>query len=208
MSEAQQPRIKLPLPDQWGDAEYDAVSAFPTARDFTLANWQGNDARGTHGLCALLPHPALSKAFLTFNNHVSMASTLSKRVRELLILRTGWLRRSEYEFLQHVVLGLRAGLGEEEIDRVTRGPDAPGWDPLDAALLRAADELCADACIQDDTWAALAAHFSDQQMLDIITVVGCYEIAAMVFNSLKLPMEPGVPAMDPQTRERMYAPRP
>lgn len=205
MSDQSAPRVKALLPDQWGDAEYDALSAFPSARDFTLANWQGEDARGTHGAGALLAHPALAKAFLTFNNHVSINSTLSKRVREILILRIGWLRCSEYEFMQHVVLGLRAGLSEEEIDRITHGPDADGWDAVDAALLRATDELYRDAFIQDDTWTVLAAHFNDQQLLDLITAVGCYEIAAMIFKTLKLPMESGVPKMDPDTRARMYS---
>ncbi|HEY8384793.1 MAG TPA: carboxymuconolactone decarboxylase family protein [Porticoccaceae bacterium] len=205
MSDQHTFRIRPVFPDEWGEAEYDALSAFPSARDFTLANWQGDDARGTHGTGALLPHPALAKAFLTFNNHVATGSTLSKRIRELLILRIGWLRCSEYEFMQHVVLGRRAGLSDEEIDRITRGPDAQGWDPVDAALLRATDELCRDAFIQDDTWAVLAEHFTEQQLLDLITAVGCYEVAAMIFKTLKLPMECGVPRMDPETRARMYA---
>ena len=46
---------------------------------------------------------------------MATGSTLSARERELLILRTAWLRRSEYEYIQHVILGLRAGLTEEEI---------------------------------------------------------------------------------------------
>jgi 4-carboxymuconolactone decarboxylase len=45
-------------------------------------------------------------------------------MRELLILRIGWLRQSEYEYLQYVVLGLRAGLTEEEIELIRQGPDA------------------------------------------------------------------------------------
>lgn len=53
-----------------------------------------------HGLGVILRHPALAKAFLTFNNHIAVASTVSKRIRELLILRMSWLRRAEYEFVQ------------------------------------------------------------------------------------------------------------
>jgi len=33
------------------------------------------------------------------------------------------------------------GLTEEEIRRTTERPDAAGWDPFEAMLLRAADEL-------------------------------------------------------------------
>jgi 4-carboxymuconolactone decarboxylase len=53
-------------------------------------------------------------------------STLPPRDRELLILRIGWLCRSECEFGQSVVIGKQAGLSDEEIERVMRGPDAEG----------------------------------------------------------------------------------
>src|SRR6201999_510621 len=141
-------------------------SAFPSGRDFVLAHYQDRDggARGMHGLGVILRYPALAKAFLSFNNHVAIASTLSRRIRELLILRISWLRRSEYEFVQHVVLGRRAGLSEAELERIQLGPDAPGWDAVDADLLRAVDELHRDARIQDGTWARLSAHFSTTQL--------------------------------------------
>ena len=56
-----------------------------------------------------------------------------------------------------------AGLSDEEIVRITDGPDAPGWDPFDAALLRAADELHEDQFLGDTTWKALSQRYSPQQ---------------------------------------------
>ncbi len=208
MSNEMKPRIPPLLPPDWDAAILDAMSAFPHSRDFVLTTWQksgAQGARGMHGLGAMLHHPALAKAFLTFNNHVAMASTISKRIRELLILRISWLRRSEYEYVQHVVLGLRAGLSEEEIKRIQQGPDAPGWDPVDADLLRAVDELNADACIQDETWARLSKHFDRTQLMDLVFAVGCYEILAMVFKTFGVPLEPGVDPLAPEVRARMHA---
>lgn len=204
MPEYLKPRIQPIMPPDWDDAMKDAVDAFPHGRNFVLANWDGNDPRGTNGMGIHLNHPALAKAFLTFNNHVATYSTVSKRVREILILRISWLRRAEYEFIQHVVLGKRAGLTDEEIERIIEGPDAKGWDPLDAALVRAVDELCVDCLISDDTWATLSAHFDTQQMMDILAAVGCYEMAAMVFKSYGVQLEPGVEPLSPEMRERMF----
>ncbi|HEY0913334.1 MAG TPA: carboxymuconolactone decarboxylase family protein [Solimonas sp.] len=199
-------RVAPLLPPDWDDAAKEAVDAFPAVRDFLQAAWtRGSDQRGMNGVGAMLRHPAATKAFLTFNNHVAAASSLSKRIRELLILRISWLRRSEYEFTQHVVLGLRAGLTEAEIERLQSGPDAPGWDPVDAELLRAVDELHADACIAQPTWERLSAHFSQEQMIDLIYAVGCYEIAAMLFKSLGVQYEPGTEPMSPELRARMFA---
>jgi alkylhydroperoxidase family enzyme len=207
MSNASGPRIPLVLPSEWNAAVHGAVSAFPHVHNFVLSNWPNGDARGLNGVATLLNHPTLAKAFLTFNNHVATTSTLSKRIRELLILRIGWLRRSEYEYMQHVVLGLRAGLTEQEIERIQEGPDAAGWDPVDADLVRAVDELHADAFIQDETWERLSKHLNTEQLMDLVFAVGCYEIMAMVFKTFKVPFDPGVEPMSSQLKARMMAAR-
>lgn len=200
-----EPRIAPVLPPQWDAMTYDAVSAFPSGRDFVLSRYQAGGAHGMHGLGVILRHPALAKAFLTFNNHIAVASTVSKRIRELLILRMSWLRRAEYEFVQHTVLARNAGLSEVEIERVQFGPDAPEWDPVDADVLRAVDELHAEACIQDETWARLSRHFNLSQLMDIVFAVGCYDMLAMVFKTFGLQLEPGVEPLEPAVRARMYS---
>ncbi len=200
------PRIAPLPPSDWNSTVYDAVSAFPAARDFVLNNWQNGGARGMNGLGAMLNHPALSKAFLAFNNHIATTNTLSKRVCELLILRVSWVRRSEYEFQQHVILGLRAGLSGEEIERIQEGPDAKGWDIVDAGLLRAADDLVLDASIHRDTWKLLSQHFNTEQLIDIVFTVGCYEVLAMAFKSFRVPFESCLEPMPADTRARMNNP--
>jgi 4-carboxymuconolactone decarboxylase len=198
-------RVLPLLPPEWDAATHDAVSAFPSARDYVLSHYQADGARGMHGVGVLLRHSALAKAFLTFNNHVATASTLSRRIRELLILRVSWLRRSEYEFVQHVVLARYAGLSDAEIERVQFGPEAAGWAPDDADLLRAVDELHADARIQDETWARLSAVFSTAQLMDLVFAVGCYEVLAMAFKTFGVQLEAGVDPLDPATHARMSA---
>ena len=198
------PRIAPLLPPEWDAATYDAVSAFPSGRDFVLSHYETDDARGVHGVGVILRHPALAKAFLTFNNHVAVASSVSRRIRELVILRISWLRRSEYEFVQHLVLGRKAGLGEAELEQVQFGPDAPGWDPVDADLVRAVDELHLDARIRDATWTRLSAHFSTMQLMDLVFAVGCYEILAMAFKTFGVQMEPGAEPLDAVARARMH----
>ena len=54
------------------------------------------------------------------------------------------------------------------------------------------------------TWDRLAAKFNFQQMLDLMYVIGCYELLAMVINSLQTHLEPGVEGIDAGVRARMY----
>jgi alkylhydroperoxidase family enzyme len=140
----------------------------------------------------LAAHPKLLKQWLVFGNYILNKSTLPPRERELLILRIGWLCRAEYEWGQHVVIGKRAGLTDEEIDRVKEGPEAAGWSEFDATLLRAVDELRAQAFISDPVWSALSARYDAQQLLDLVFTVGQYNLVSMALNTLGVRLDEGV----------------
>lgn len=145
--------------------------------------------KGLNVLGTLAQHPALTRAYHTFNGHVQFASTLSPRQRELLVLRVSRVREAEYEWEQHVIQGRDAGLSDEEIDRVRDGGDAAGWSALEAAMLRAVDELVGDAMIRDDTWAALASELDFEQLMDLVFTVGAYEVLAMALKSFGVQLD-------------------
>jgi alkylhydroperoxidase family enzyme len=173
----------------------------PRLRPLTPAEWDADqrevmdaverDGRELNIYRTLAHHPKLFKRWSVFGTHVLYKSSLPARERELLILRTGWLCRSEYEWAQHVVIGRASGLTEEEIERVKAGPDAPGWSEFDAALLRAADELHNDSFISDATWEALSARFDKKQLIDVVFAVGQYHIVSMALNTLGVQLERG-----------------
>jgi alkylhydroperoxidase family enzyme len=140
----------------------------------------------------LARYPKLLKRWGVFGGHVLGKSRLSPRARELLILRTGFLCRSEYEWAQHVIIGRACGLTDEELHRITIGPEAPGWDPLDAMLLRAADELHDDYMITDGTWAGLSQRYGTEEMMDVVFTVGQYTLVSMFLNAFGVQLEEGV----------------
>jgi alkylhydroperoxidase family enzyme len=109
---------------------------------------------------------------------------LSRQDTELVILRVAHVCDSPYERDHHVRIGARAGLSREEIERVAAGPDAPGWTPSRAALLRAVDELTAAHRIADATWAHLATAYDDKQLIELCLLAGHYTALAGTLNSL------------------------
>jgi hypothetical protein len=90
------------------------------------------------------------------------------------------------------VIGKRAGLTDDEINRIKEGPDAPGWGEFDATLLRAVDELRAQAFISDAVWGALSARYNTQQLLDLIFTVGQYNLVSMALNTLGVRLDEGI----------------
>ena len=144
-------------------------------------------------LRTLARHPLLLERWMGLARYILEENSLPERERELVILRTGWLCQSGYEFGQHTLIGRRAGLTDAEIERITRGPDADGWSDADRTLLRATDELCGDAFITDATWSALRATWSEKQVVDVIFTVGQYNLVSMALNSLGVQLDDGVP---------------
>jgi alkylhydroperoxidase family enzyme len=142
----------------------------------------------------LVRHPGLFRRWLPFGGKL-LAGKLPARDRELLILRTGWLCRSEYEWGQHVVIARGVGVTDEEIARLKVGAD--GWsDPFDATLVRAANELHDKGCITDETWNELAARYNEPQLIEVPMLVGHYHMVAFTLNSLGVQREPGVPGFE------------
>jgi len=143
-------------------------------------------------------HPPLMRRWLPFGNAL-LTGELPARDRELLILRTAWNCHAAYEWGHHATIGRAAGLSDEEIARVPHGAAAAGWNPFDAALLRAADELHSDAVLSEATWSALAAQYPERQLVEVPMVVGQYHMVAFLVNSLGVEPDPGSPPLPRNT---------
>ena len=141
----------------------------------------------------LIRYPDLFKAWLGFANHVMFNSSLAPRDREIVILRIGWLCQSGYEFGQHIVIGRDAGLNDGEIKAIAEGDSAPNWSEAERALIKATDELHADAFIGDATFGELQEYFDEKQILDIIFAVGQYNMVSMALNTTGVQLDEGIP---------------
>ena len=140
----------------------------------------------------LAHHPMLADAWGTFAGYVMRDNTLPPRDRELLILRIGYLCGAEYEWGQHSRIARQVSLSDEEIVRVTKGPEAAGWSSFDRALLRAVDELHRDAYVSDRTWAELDARYDTKQLMDVVFTVGEYNLVSMAVKTFRVPMDEGI----------------
>jgi alkylhydroperoxidase family enzyme len=193
-----------PLPvKEWPPEMRDAIAALtPPEPRHPLPQRRPDRPKGLNVLGLLAHHPALTRAYHTFNGQVQFATTLSTRQRELLVLRVATVRRAEYEWAQHVVIGRDNGLDDADIARVAEGPGAAGWDPLERAMVAAVDELLADARIADGTWDVLRRDLDDKQLMDLVFTVGAYEVLAMALRTFGAPLDDDLRDFDTGTAER------
>src|SRR5262249_25992160 len=81
------------------------------------------DGRVYNIFATLARHPRLLERWLVFARHILSKSSLPPRQREIVILRTGFLCKAEYEWGHHVAIARDAGLAGDEIERIARGPN-------------------------------------------------------------------------------------
>jgi 4-carboxymuconolactone decarboxylase len=175
-----QARIQPLDPKEWTDAQREILGPMD----------RGNQTTDVFKTC--LRNPDLCRAWMPFTLYLlSDKNSLTTRDKELLILRTSWLCRADYDWAHHVARAKQAGLTDEEIQRIPKGPDARGWSSFDALLLRATDELHADQFIKDATWKSLAERYNERQLMDAVFTVGQYVMVSMFLNSAGIQLEPG-----------------
>ncbi|MBP0114393.1 carboxymuconolactone decarboxylase family protein [Bradyrhizobium vignae] len=159
---------------------------------YCFGNW-GNITR------TLAQKPeALSRFTPWLSYFLSRYHELSPRVKEMVILRTGFLCKSGYEWGHHVVNAMRVGVTEDEIVRIKEGSQA-GWAPADAVLIQAADELHHNHFISDATWAELRRHYSEGQCMDVVYTIAYYTELSMVLNTFGVQLEQGL-KLDPDLK--------
>ena len=133
-----------------------------------------------------LRHPGMFRGQMQLGIELASRGTIPHRERELAILRIAMLCGAPFEWSEHVDIGRKFGVTDEEIERVIDGSSAPGWRDHERALLLGVEELIADKCLSDAAWDALAATYSEQQMLELPMLVGSYMMTALQQNSLRI----------------------
>lgn len=182
--------------DGWAEAETERLPAPPVAQRgmafralSRLSGWFGRPQ-----LPAIFPvfniNPRLFWAWLFFASRLMPYGRLPAATREKLILRTAWNCRSRYEWGQHLEIGLRLGVSDAEVVALALAPET--LPALDAMLMRACDELCRQKLISEASWNALAAHYPKAQMIEIMILVGHYEMVAGFLINAGIRLEPEI----------------
>ncbi|MEV1063976.1 carboxymuconolactone decarboxylase family protein [Streptomyces sp. NPDC050263] len=180
-----EPRI-APLPVRQRPPQMrEALAALvPPASRHPVPDKGADRPKALNALGVLARCPELTRAFNVFNGRLLFAAGLKIRRRELLVLRISALREAAYEWKRHVWIARHeAAMADEEIVRVGEGLDAPGRSDEERALLRAVDELIADARIADSAWREPAKVLDERQLMDVVFGVGACDTIATAFKT-------------------------
>ncbi|MFN9163617.1 MAG: carboxymuconolactone decarboxylase family protein, partial [Alphaproteobacteria bacterium] len=112
---------------------------------------------------------------------------ISPRLRELGQIRAGWARGSQFVFSQHCKASRDAGLSEDQIKAIPHWQVANVWSPVERAVLAYTDCLVLmGGRVPDGIFAALKAHLSDEEILELTYITTTYEMHATMSRALRL----------------------
>ena len=138
---------------------------------------------------ALANNPDGLREFQRVGEWIRHHGQLDARLRELAILRVGYVTRCAYEFSHHVRIGQEFGLTADDINLVRR-PAAAAADGGAAVVIQAATEITTDLGLADETWQRLVGLLGTGCAVELVLVVAHYCAVVRVLNSLKVDVEP------------------
>jgi alkylhydroperoxidase family enzyme len=146
----------------------------------------------------LLRHPQLAKGVERLLGQLLFRGSLDARLRELVIMRIGWLTGSVYEWIQHWRVATQLGVEPDDLLGVRDWERYDGFGDAERAVLAATDETVRDGRVSDATWGACTdALADDQALLELVAVIGCWRMIASVLQTLQIPLEDGVEPWPP-----------
>ncbi len=148
---------------------------------------------GTNVFRTLLVHPPLARVLNAVLDPLLLNGTIDARLRELVIMRVAWVTGSVYEWSQHWMLAPMFGAPTEELAAVRNWEASDRFGATERAILAATDETLSGQAVSDATWGALATAFPDDaQRMELLMLVGGYQMLSGVLRSLRVPLDAGL----------------
>lgn len=147
----------------------------------------------------LLHHPRLAGAFHGLLGTMLWEGILDSRLRELAIMRIGWLTGSDYEWTQHWRVALGIGVVAEDLIGVREWSAHDAFGPAERAVLAATDDVVRDGAVSAPTWAACERDLGldNAGLIELVTAIGAWRMVASILRSLEVPLEDGVASWPP-----------
>ena len=139
----------------------------------------------------LLHSPPLAESWYDHLNQVRWGTQLSGRLREIVIIRIGYLNKVDYVLNQHVPkLAEAEGLSVAECDALVDWQDSAIFSADERAALAFADSMTRDVAVPDDVFDALRGYFDERRIVELAILIGTYNMQNRVLAALQIDLEP------------------
>ncbi|MBS0341745.1 MAG: carboxymuconolactone decarboxylase family protein [Proteobacteria bacterium] len=134
----------------------------------------------------LLHSPAVADGWLAYLTSIRQRSSLDGALRELVIMRVALLNRAPYEADQHAPIALGEGVSEGKLAGLADWPRCALFDPRERAVLAYVDAMTQQIQVNDEVFAAVAAHFTSQQLVELTATIAAYNMVSRFLEALQI----------------------
>ena len=184
-------RLPLLKPDALSPAQkktYDTVNT----KMVPWAEKSGFKAKNNDGTLVgpfngILLSPEITDAFLALQAAEQEHTTLTERVRQIVILTVGAVWQCDYERYAHKAVARKAGLPVEAIESLAEGTPAVDLTPGERLAQRFTRQITAERKVDDDLYAETEATFGARGIIDLLYLAGCYDTISSLLNTFRVP---------------------
>ena len=185
---AQAPTFKL-VGDRFKPLTYDEMT--PEQRLMIEHLLQGERSSTGGPFNVFLRSPELGDVAQQLGARVRFHSSLPDRLKEMAILLTARDWTAQYEWYAHKRLALQAGLAPDLVDAIAAGRRPAAMQPDERALYAFEPELLGTRQVGDETFRAAVAAFGERGVVDLIGLMGYYQLVSMALNVDRYPLPDG-----------------
>jgi 4-carboxymuconolactone decarboxylase len=147
---------------------------------------------GTGGpLNVLLRGPDVAEGIARYSDYIRFHSTLPIKLNELAALLTTRFWMAQFPFSAHHRAGTQAGLSAAMITAIAEGKRPPAMQHDEEVVYNFVTGVLKTTQIGDENFAAAKELLGERNMIELLGVVGYYQIVSMVVNTDRYPLAEG-----------------
>jgi 4-carboxymuconolactone decarboxylase len=135
----------------------------------------------------ILFSPAISSSFLDLQETEQNNTSLSQRVRQVVILAVGAVWKSSYELYAHAAAARKAGISEDAIQMLVTGGLPNELSDQEKIAQRYAWQLSAKHHVDAALYSAAEQAFGQQGLVEITYLTGIYHTVCALLNAFEIP---------------------
>lgn len=129
---------------------------------------------------------------LALGQKLSRGSSLDHTLREVVILRVGYLSKAEYELDQHRKVAKRVGLTDDLIEAIGQYPETDfEFEPTHEDFLKFTDAVVKETRPSDEVFDCVTRQVNRSQLVELVLLIGFYMMVSRVMNTFDLELETG-----------------
>ena len=145
-------------------------------------------------LFSMLAHaPSVMAETLRLGQASLTRSTLEPNLRELAILYSAKLTRTDYEWIQHVPIGKAVGVTDAQVEALERGKiGPPAFAGRESLVLRIVEEAVHAGEPSEDLVERAAAELGPEKLVELLLTVGYYNMLGYLMRGVRLDLDDAV----------------